>query len=161
MKNLKDIFEGILDKDNKGNVGSNLDSLIEIPSINDFRKNDLAKTYELVFKSDYFNTEILTKTLDGDYFRYYTPDLVKHGIKIVVGRERGIGNYIEFYTVTRSLAWTGFLGRLETNEKNYDKIKKQVIRLLHNIKYKDIGKDLIENVFNDKKGREHYIEDYI
>lgn len=161
MKDLKNILEGILDKDNKRNIGSNLDSLIPIPTIGEFRKNELAKTYDLVWKSEYFNKEILDKNLDKECFRYYTPDLVKYGIKICIGRERGIGNYVEFYTVTRSIAWTGFLGRLETHENNYDKIKKQVIQLIQNIKYNNIGKDIVIDVFNNKRTKEVFIEDYI
>ena len=156
----KHINEGIFDTD-KRNVGANLDSFINIPTIDEFRENYLRKSHELIWKSDYFNQEFLDKNLDKEKFRYYTPDLVKHGIKISIYRERGVGIHIEFYTVTRSIAWIGYLGRLETHEKNYDKVKKQVIQLLQNIKYKNIGKDIVIDVFNNKRMKEIFIEDYI
>ena len=156
----KSINEGIFDTD-KRNVGTNLDSFINIPTIDEFTKNDLRKSHDLKWKSDYFNQEILDKYLDKEQFRYFTPDLVKHGIKISICKERGVGIHIEFYTVTRSIAWTGYLGRLETHEKNYDKVKKQVIQLLQNIKYKNIGKDIVIDVFNNKGMKELFIEDYI
>lgn len=157
---LKTINEGIFDTD-KRNVGANLDSFIDIPAIDEFKENYLRKSHDLIWKSDYFNQEILDKNLDKGKFSYYTPDLVKHGIKISIYRERGVGIHIEFYTVTRSIAWTGYLGRLETHEKNYDKVKKQVIKLLQNIKYKNIGKDIVIDVFNNKGMKELFIEDYI
>ena len=156
----KHINEGIFDTD-KRNVGANLDSFINIPTIDEFTKNDLRKSHDLIWKSDYFNQEILDKCLDKEQFRYFTPDLVKHGIKFSIYKERGVGIHIDFYTVTRSIAWTGYLGRLETHEKNYDKVKKQVIKLLQNIKYKNIGKDIVIDVFNNKRMKELFIEDYI
>lgn len=156
----KHINEGIFDTD-KRNVGANLDSFINIPTIDEFKENYLRKSHDLIWKSEYFNQEILDKNLDKGKFSYYTPDLVKHGIKISIYRERGVGIHIEFYTVTRSIAWTGYLGRLETHEKNYDKVKKQVIKLLQNIKYKNIGKDIVIDVFNNKGMKELFIEDYI